>query len=307
MHAPVVIFCYRRSIKKLLASLYENSGFSNHRVYIFSDGWKSEKDKDDVLNVRSELKKVCIDPRFAVFEASINKGLANSIIDGVGYVITSHGNAIVLEDDLIVSPYFLRYMNDALEAYKDDERVWSISGFSPPVFDDEKSDADVFLFPRGSSWGWATWKDRWDDVDWEVKSFEDLKKDRRKITEFEKGGNDLFKMLELQMLGKIDSWAIRWCFSQYLNGQYTIYPYKTLINNLGFEDGYGVHNSGGVNIIGRLIEDKGIDVSKTSSSIGSEYRLVKRFYDLSLTTRIGYFLRKHGGHSFAKNIYSRMR
>jgi hypothetical protein len=302
-YAPIIIFCYRRSIKTLLKSLYRNPEFEHSFVYIFSDGAKSVDDSPDVEKIRSELALLKDNENVAIFESQRNRGLANSIIDGVSYVIEKHGSAIVLEDDLEVSPFFLKFMNDSLAVYKKDSRIWSISGYVPPIFSaDSPLEADVFLFPRGSSWGWATWADRWCDVDWSVESFDNLKADKNLRTQFELGGNDLFRMLELQMLGKIDSWAIRWCYSQFMHQKSSIYPFFTLVNNLGFQDGLGTHNSRGSDCRSSFtLKCPDVDKLSASNHFAEQMKIAN---DLSLITRIGYFLKKNGGYHFAKKVYS---
>ena len=241
-NAPVIIFCYRRKIDKLINSLLKNKEAKETELFIFSDGFKSEIDKKDVINIRENLKKISGFKLVHIVESDKNKGLANSIIEGTTKVINKFGKTIVLEDDLIVSSHFLDYMNKSLSLYQNKKKIWSISGYSPaiPQFDNYKK--EVYLSLRSSSWGWATWVDRWKKVDWSIDDFKVLKKNKEKIKSFEQGGNDLFKMLELQYLGKIDSWAIRWCYSQFKNSSYSVTPKISMIQNNGFSDGVGVHN-----------------------------------------------------------------
>ena len=212
-NAPVIIFCYRRKIDKLINSLLKNKEAKETELFIFSDGFKSDIDKKDVINVRESLKKISGFKLIHIIESGRNKGLANSIIEGTTKVIDKVGKTIVLEDDLIVSPHFLNFMNKSLNLYQNKKNIWSISGYSPVIPKLDKYKNEVYLSLRSSSWGWATWVDRWKKVDWSIDDFKVLKKNKEKIKSFEQGGNDLFKMLELQYLGKIDSWAIRWCLS----------------------------------------------------------------------------------------------
>ena len=152
---------------------------------------------------------------------------------------------------------------------------------------------------RSSSWGWATWADRWNKVDWSINDFKVMKKNKEKIKFFEQGGNDLFKMLELQYLGKIDSWAIRWCYSQFLNLSYSVTPKISMIQNNGFSDGVGVHNFGkGYHWQVKLAESKINDLEASFNVEISNY--FKKYHDINFYTRIGYFLRKWGGYNFLK-------
>jgi hypothetical protein len=304
--SPIVLFTYRRVPKETIKSLLQNKLAKKSELYIFSDGYKSEVDRKDVIEVRKYLKSIKGFGSVEVIEAEVNKGLANSIISGVSEVIHKYGKVIVLEDDLIVSTDFLEYMNEALEFNKDDERIWSISGYSPKLLCLEDYEKDLYLSPRGSSWGWATWKDRWDSVDWDVKDFEKLKQDKQMRSQFEQAGNDMYKMLELQMLGKIDSWAIRWCFSQFLQNKYTVYPVKSKIVNNGFSDSLGTHNSGDNTKWQTLLNHEKVEFEelKVNDEIIQCY---KRYHDLSLFTKIGYMLKKYGGYKMIKKLISRVR
>ena len=164
-YAPIIIFCYRRNIENLISSLLKNQGSINSELFIFSDGYKSQVDKNDVLNLRKSLTKIVSFKSVNIIKSEKNNGLANSIINGVKNVINKYGKAIILEDDLIVSPFFIDYMNDALNFYQYKKNIWSISGYTPsiPYLKDYKS--EVYLSLRSSSWGWATWSDRFSKVD----------------------------------------------------------------------------------------------------------------------------------------------
>lgn len=299
--APIIIFCYRRNIDDLISSLIKNEESSNSDLFIFSDGFKSENDKKEVIKLRESLKKIQGFKSVQIFEASKNKGLANSVIDGISNIINRFGYAIILEDDLVVSPYFLDFMNRSLRFYNNNKKIWSISGYSPKIPYLKNYEKDVYLSLRSSSWGWATWLDRWNKVDWSISDFEVLKKDGNKIQKFELAGNDMFKMLELQHLGKIDSWAIRWGYSQFVNSAYSVTPKISMTQNNGFQDNYGTHNSG----TGTYWE---VEISK-SKIINIEaifdYEIVhnfKKYHDIGFYTRCGYFLKKWGGYNLIKSL-----
>jgi hypothetical protein len=298
-YVPVIIFCYRRKIDKLINSLLKNKEAKETELFIFSDGFKSEIDKKDVINIRESLKKISGFKLVHIVESDKNKGLANSIIEGTTKVINKFAKTIVLEDDLIVSSHFLDYMNRSLSLYQNKKNIWSISGYSPVIPQLNNNKKEVYLSLRSSSWGWATWADRWNKVDWSINDFKVMKKNKEKIKFFEQGGNDLFKMLELQYLGKIDSWAIRWCYSQFLNLSYSVTPKISMIQNNGFSDGVGVHNFGkGYHWQVKLAESKINDLEASFNVEISNY--FKKYHDINFYTRIGYFLRKWGGYDFLK-------
>ncbi len=241
---PIVVFTYRRNIDELLTSLLSNDLSKKSNLYIFSDGYKNNIDKKDVLLVRKNLKLINGFHSIEIIESETNKGLAKSVIDGVTEILNKYEKVIVLEDDLIVSNNFLTYMNEALNFYKYEENIWSISGYTPCLDYLNNYEKDIFLAFRANSWGWATWKNRWEKIDWDIKDWDSFKKDSILIDKFNRGGDDLFKMLEVQMLGKIDSWAIRWCYNQFKYNSFTIYPTKSRVVNIGF-DSMGTHNSDG--------------------------------------------------------------
>ena len=148
---------------------------------------------------------------------------------------------IVLEDDLIPSKVFLEYMNKALDFYEKKESIWSISGYNIPIQIPKNYKFDIYLGYRGCSWGWATWKDRWNTVDWKVSDYKEFKNNYKKRKQMNRGGPDMAQMLDSQMQGLCDSWAIRWCYEQSKQNKYTIYPVKSLVINQGL-DGTGTHS-----------------------------------------------------------------
>lgn len=246
MYAPVVLFVYNRldHTVNVIQSLSGNLLAGETDLYVFSDAAKSDAGKEKVNQVREYIHQTDWHNNFksvTIVQAECNKGLARSIIEGVSSLIEKYGRVIVVEDDLILSPSFLQFMNGALEFYQNVPEIWSISGYSFPMKSLKEYDHDVFYSYRGSSWGWATWSDRWEKVDWEVKQFPELMEDKEWMKRFNRGGNDLVNMLKLQVEGKIDSWAIRWCFTESNLNMYTVYPKVSYVQNDGC-DGSGTHS-----------------------------------------------------------------
>lgn len=243
--APIAFFAYNRPshTKLALESLARNDGAGKSKLFIFCDGPKRDEDKDKIRAIGSLVKsrKWCGDVE--VIEKEENQGLANSIIGGVTDIIKRYGRIIVVEDDLILSPNFLNYMNTALDKYERSEKVFSITGFNYPTtilkIPPQYRSATYFGY-RAHSWSWATWKDRWDKVDFEMKDFNTFIKDRESQKLFKMGGEDLVDMLKAQMEGRLDSWAIRFCYGQFKNNGYTLYPVRTLAHNIGL-DNSGTH------------------------------------------------------------------
>jgi len=236
--APLVIFTYKRSdtLRTLIESLLKCSLVSETSLFIFSDGPKGQKDVEEVEQVRSFIKEIKGFKDITTYFSEVNKGLATSIITGVSNVLKTYDTVIVLEDDLIVTANFLAFMNKALVAYAAYDRVFSVSGYSFDLKAPKENTADAYFLNRGWSWGWATWKNRWDNIDWTVSDFEKFNKDPKLQREFNKGGSDLTAMLQKQMTNKLDSWGIRWVYHQFKVGGYTLYPVNSKILNNGFDD-----------------------------------------------------------------------
>ncbi len=235
--SPIVLFTYKRlgTLKKTIATLSANELAAFSDLIVYSDGSKTSKDELIIAEIRAYLKTVSGFKTITIHESPINKGLANSIIEGVTDVIEQYGKVIVLEDDLIVSQNFLVFMNNGLDFYEQNQKVFSVSGYGLKVTLPKNYEYDVYFTPRGLSWGWATWKDRWTTIDWEVKDFEHLKTDKKAKQKLALGGTDLFPMLKKQMESNIDSWAIRWFYSQFKSNQLTVCPIHSKVQNNGFD------------------------------------------------------------------------
>lgn len=241
--APIALFVYNRlnHTKKTVEALLSNNLAKNSTIYIFSDGAKDVGGEQAVQEVRDYLKSVSGFAKVNIIERNENRGLAASIVDGVSILCEQHGRVIVLEDDLITSPYFLIYMNDGLNFYSEDETVGSITGFSYPI--KYQSDSRSILLPFSSSWGWATWSREWSLFESDSKKIKKQLLATDKLSSFSKvGGCGFGKMLQDHIDGKNDSWFIRWNASLFLKGKSTVWPSSSLVSNFGI-DGTGVHCS----------------------------------------------------------------
>lgn len=247
MFAPVVLFVYNRSeqLNVVLENLENNPEVSNTDLYIFSDGPKRAADENKVDMVRKVIDEYKERSQFksvTIHKAECNKGLANSIIAGVSKVIEKHGKIIVLEDDLVVSDDFLQYMNSALDYYEKEKRVGAISAFALPIKNKGiENFRELYKSKTGNSCGWGTWKHVWEKVDWNLEKYSDFRKDKMYQKRFNEVQYGIADMLIAQLDGKIDSWAVRWDFHFFRNQLYTLYPYKSKIQNIGFGD-EGTHS-----------------------------------------------------------------
>ena len=243
--APILLFVYNRPehVKRTLAALEQNILAKESELFIYSDAARSPQDEASVAEVRKIIRTAL--PFFKqvnIIERETNWGLARSIIDGLTTQINRYERVIVLEDDLIVAPYFLKFMNDALDTYQHEEKVGHIQACD---FTQDASLPDTFLIKWTGSWGWATWKRAWKYFNPDGKALlEELQ--RRKLTyTFDFNGKYGYtRMLRRQTEGKNNSWAIRWNASLFLNDILSLNVGKSLVQNEGF-DGSGTNCGGG--------------------------------------------------------------
>lgn len=241
-YAPVVIFTYNRleHTKKTIEALKNNLYAKNTDVYIYSDAPKKIENEEEVNKVRSYLKTVQGFNIVKIIERTENWGLAKNIMDGVTSIVNQYGKVIVLEDDIVTSKYFLKYMNDSLILYESSPEVMEISGYSYPM--KKKNLPQTVLLHFGDCWGWATWKRSWDLFERNpsklIKDF--TKKD---IYHFNlENSYDFWKQVINNEKGVLFTWAIFWTATIYLNNGYLLYPRDSLVRNIGF-DGSGDHKS----------------------------------------------------------------
>jgi len=234
--APIIIFTYNRldDIQKTISSLQQNLLAKESELFLFSDFAKRDKDKEAVNKVREYLETISGFKSITIIKRDKNFGLAENIVDGVTEIINKYEKVIVLEDDLITSKNFLNYMNDTLEYYKNNKQIFAISGFCWRLPSLKNLKEDIFFAYRPASWGWATWKNQWEDIDWEIKDYETFIKDKKAIKKFNRGGMDMTRMLKHFKEGKNNSWAIRWSYSMSKQDKYCIYPKISKVQNIGF-------------------------------------------------------------------------
>lgn len=232
MKAPIAIFAFNRPLlfSRMIDSLKRNEGLEGRDIFVFIDGPRNDDDRPKIAEV-CELARALTDN---LELSSSNKGLAMSVISGVSKLMDKYGRTIVIEDDLVLMPGFLQFMDEALDFYADDSRIFSVCGFSLKINKPADYPYDIYLSLRSSSWGWATWKDRWDKVDWAVSDFDELSRSLRQRRDFNRGGSDMYAMLKGYMDGKNNSWAIRFCYSQFRNRAYSIHPFRSLVANEGY-------------------------------------------------------------------------
>lgn len=238
MYAPIVLFAFNRlePLKACVSSLLHNREASDTDLVVFVDGPRAFKEDEvkKVKTVREYVKSITGFKSLETHFSGENKGLAPSVISGVTEVINRYGKVIVVEDDLYLAPSFLGYMNTMLDAYEKDERVMQVSGYSSLIRHPERYHCDHYFSRRAHSWSWATWKDRWDTIDWEVKDYDELAASKEKQRAFCEYGSDLFGMLKGWHDGRNSSWAVRFMYSMHKQGRFTVSPIRSLVRNDGF-------------------------------------------------------------------------
>jgi len=244
--APIVLFVYNRPEHTLMTidALSNNEYANESNLFIFSDGPKQNVDNETferIQKVRSIIHHTSGFKSIEIYEEPSNKGLDSSEIDAVTEIINRFGEIIVLEDDVVTHRFFLRFMNEALDYYQTENRVWQIGGNTPPIPYVRSLKTDVFASYRSESWGWATWANRWNQCDWSFRDFEVIKNTNFKnLWHCTRGGSDLYSNLCYYAEGYNDAWDARWQDCMNVHNGYCIRPTRSLIQNVGL-DGSGEH------------------------------------------------------------------
>jgi hypothetical protein len=281
--APIILFVYNRPwhTQQTVEALQKNELATDSELFIFADGSKAnatEEQKEKIRQVREYINRINGFKSVKIYEKEKNCGLANSVIAGVTEIINKFGKAIVVEDDLVTSRYFLRFMNEALDFFENDDRIFSVSGYTFPsktMNIPANYKKDIYLSYRHGSWGWGTWKNRWNSVNWEVADFKEFSHSRKSQEAFHRGGADVSGMLKAQVEGKIDSWAIRFDYSLFKQNKFNIRPVKSLVINVGL-DNSGTHTGADEKLV-TILDDNWlprIETVKPNKKILKNFRRV---------------------------------
>ncbi len=291
-YAPIVMFVYNRAdhFEQTYRALAACPEAAESELFIFSDGPKNEQGAGKVAEVRRALRQAEEEHLFKaihITESPVNRGLADSVINGVSRVIGEYGRVIVVEDDCKASPFFLAYMNRALAFYQDHPQVGSIAGYIPAFPFPEDYHEDVFLTYRSCSWGWATWSDRWEGVDWDMTTLKDFGRHPKLIRKLNSCGSDRFLRLYRQTKGNSTSWSVRFGAHLVRRDLYTVYPRYSYISNIGC-DASGVHSRA------EDAESMRVDLSRAIPE--------PRMADLTYDRRIQRAMKKHYSAGFLSDV-----
>lgn len=293
MNAPIALFVYARleHTVRTVEALLCNPMVGDHDLVVFSDAPRTVDKIESVEEVRAYLGTISGFRSVTIHKRLMNYGLARSIIEGVSEMMVVYDKVIVLEDDMVSSPHFLAYMNQALELFADNDRVISIHGYMYPV----KEKLPEAFFLRGADcWGWGTWRRAWKLFNPNGQELLDQLKRGRLLWEFDFNGSYAYsKMLQSQILGLNDSWAVRWYATAFLANKLTLYPSRSLIQNIG-NDSTGVHCTNNSYLDAELSSTP-IDLTYLEVRTSEAGRLaVERYFLRSQNWRfkIGYVLKK---------------
>ncbi|MBI5007634.1 MAG: glycosyltransferase [Nitrosomonadales bacterium] len=234
--APIALFVYNRPehTRRTVEALQKNALAQESDLIVFSDAPKSQSQTEAVREVRQYIHRIGGFKSIVIVERETNLGLARSIIDGVSRVVDAQGRIIVLEDDLVTSPYFLDFMNRALDAYQDDEKVMHISGYMFPI--DQTDLPETFFLRTASCWGWATWSRAWQHFE-KNPGLLPGEFDASAIRRFDMdGANSFWAQVEQNAQGLIDTWAVFWYASVFKKNGLCLHPRVSMVNNIGHDD-----------------------------------------------------------------------
>lgn len=238
--APIALFAFRRPehLTSALTALAGNPEAAESDLTIFVDGPRRSSDVPQVEAVRRIARDASGFRTVSVVESDVNLGLSRSMIGGIGSLLDQHDRVIVVEDDILVSPVFLKFMNEHLAAYADESAVASVHAY---VYPHAAPLPETFFIKGADCWGWGTWRRAWAAFDPDGASLLARLRERGLVGTFDFEGTAPYEeMLIDQVAGRNDSWAVRWYASALLSGMVTLYPSRSLAINIG-EDGEGTH------------------------------------------------------------------
>lgn len=296
MAAPIAVFAFNRPehLRATLEALAANQLAQESSVTVFCDAPRGPKDTAGCGQVREVAHGAAGFASVKVVERDINLGCAASVIRGTTEMFAEHDRLIVIEDDILASPVTLTYLNSSLDWYESWPAVFSISAWAPPsrmlkVPDDYRFNS--YFIRRFHCWGWASWRNRWAANDWAVPGYDAYRHDTAMQAAHSEAGADLPGMLDAQMAGRIDSWAIRAEYTRFRVGGLTLYPRSPLVRNIGM-DGTGRHCGSHDRYASDLADTEAAMSGVFPDAVYVDRRLAKMFYNVYSARRITLCLRR---------------
>ena len=307
--APIGLSVYIRfvHIKETIEALQKNTLAESSELYIFSDAPR-KGDEEKVKIVREYLKTIDGFKNITVFERKKNSIAINNL-SGIKYLLDNYGKMIFLEEDIVTAPGFLKYINDALEFYKDDDRILSITGYCPPIEIPDDYKHDVFIVQGFNAWGMAMYKNKYNMIgDVEESDYLEIANNKKLRNDFTQNcGEGMFSLLKIESRGEIDALDVKATYHQFKSNMYTMHPIKSLVQNIG-NDGSGVHCSAN-NKFDVELWDK-VDGFNFVKDIQTDNRILRPLYNfrkLDTKTKIAEISKKIGLYPILKTIYEKVR
>jgi hypothetical protein len=298
--SPIALFVYNRPqhVRRTVAALAKNLGAPDAVLHIYSDAAKSEADITSVNEVRNFIRQITGFKQVIFVERAENFGLAKSIIDGVTDLCTRYGRVIVLEDDLETSPYFLNFMNEALNYYENTPEVMHVSGCRFPV--EPFGMENTFFLHVPLCWGWATWERAWTLFEKDISIMQRFDSEMIKRFDFDNTYR-YWKQLELNKSGIINTWFVFWYANLFLCNGLSLFPSQSLVRNIGF-DGSGVHGGNSIDyqIILSLapVKVEGIELKESCEGFNTHKEYFKKINPNLLIRVLRKIFRSLGRYSF---------
>jgi hypothetical protein len=234
--APILFLGFKRPLhtRRVLESLARNREVQQSDLYAFVDGPKKKEDHEKVEEVIEIIKSSQWCANVHLHDSKENRGCPAQTIDAVSWLCREKGRVIVIEDDIVLSPHFLAYMNNALDRYASEERVMDVGGYMFPI---RQLSAETGFLREGGGWGWGTWDRAWSAFEPDGrKLLEHFRGDKKLVYEFNyRNSYDYYAMLENQVKGNIGGWDVRWYATKFFRNGLSLAPTRSLTKNIGFD------------------------------------------------------------------------
>ena len=218
------------------------------RLYVGADGPRPGRGEEElVAEVRAIVENVDWDCELFTLYQEENRGCAFAPPAAISWFFEHEEAGIILEDDCLPSPSFFGYCQELLERYKDDQRVFQISGSNLQDGWQRDPDYSYYFSHLGLIWGWASWRRAWEHYDWGVKMFGEI---REKGLLEDYYWNQPSTQYVIDFLERvyneeegIDTWDYQWAFAMYAFSGMSINPNRNLIRNIGMNGADATHMS----------------------------------------------------------------